>query len=375
MVHPRFTLGALSPQRLRRAILKGIDPLARLLRNQGLTDPLPDPDAALERVVAVQTQYAQSLEIALAARSRKGLKGWEARALAPEGHAHKSLGLRHTLHTHGPEGWRLVHGAVGAAMHARHHRRMAEIEGFDGLEIERRVLEILAEGPLNRAELHARIPGLEGLPGAGWGRDIAGATYLGGLKVVGRGATQRFALASPLPSRGEGPGVTGPDASGLEPLLRAYLRGYGPARVRDFAYWTGFPQRDVRPAFEVLAGRIEEAEGGFVLREESAATAVPRGAILLAKFDPLTLGHADKSRWLAADDHGRVFRKAAQVEAVVLLRGRAAATWRVARTRTRARVTVEPFRDLKDSEKRSIERAAARLGRSIGWGEVVLAYE
>ena len=101
---------------------------------------------------------------------------------------------------------------------------------------------------------------------------------------------------------------------------------------------------------------------------------MPRGAILLAKFDPLTLGHADKSRWLADEDRGRVFRKAAQVEAVALLRGRAAATWRVARTTNRARVTVEPFRDLKDSEKGSIERAAARLGRLIGWGEIVLEF-
>ena len=225
----------------------------------------------------MQTQYAQSLEIALAARSRKALKGWEAGALAPEGHAHKSLGLRHTLHTHGPEGWRLVHGAVGAAMHARHHRRMREFPLYDGFEIERRILELLAEGPLSRAELYAQIPGLAELPGAGWGRDIAGATYLGGLKVVGRGATQRFALASLRPSGGEGPGVRGPGFTGLESLLRAYLRGYGPATVRDFAYWTGFPQRDVRPAFEVLAGEIELAEGGFVLRGESAVARVPRG--------------------------------------------------------------------------------------------------
>ena len=351
-----------------------IDPLALLLRNQGLTDPLPDPDAALERVVAVQTQYAQSLEIALAARSRKGLKGWEAGALAPEGHAHKSLGLRHTLHTHGPEGWALVHDAVGAAMHARHHRRMAEIQGFDGLEIERRVLELLADGPLSRAELHARIPGLAELPGAGWGRDVAGAAYLGGLKVVGRGAMQRFARSDArVPSReGERPPL--PEESGMPALLRAYLQAYGPATLRDFAYWTGFPQRDVRPAFEALSEEIELVEGGFVRKGSREGIPAPRGAILLAKFDPLTLGHADKSRWLSDEDRGRVFRKAAQVEAVVLLRGRAAATWRLARTRTRARVTVEPFRPLNDSEKRSIERMAARLERSIGWGEVVVDY-
>ena len=99
-----------------------MDPLALLLRNQGLSEPLPDPDAALERVVAVQTQYAQSLEIALAARAKGRLKGWEARALGEAGHLHKSWGLRRTLHAHGPAGWALVHGALGLGWHERYHR-------------------------------------------------------------------------------------------------------------------------------------------------------------------------------------------------------------------------------------------------------------
>ena len=356
--------------------------LALLLRNQGLSEPLPDPDAALERVVAVQTQYAQSLEIALAARSKKRLKGWEAKALAEDGHLHKSWGLRHTLHAHGPQGWSLVHGAVGEIMHARHHRRMREHPEFDGHAIEARILELLAEGPKSRPELHALIPGLADLPGAGWGRDVAGAAYRGALKVVGRGADQRFALAQgPLLSlrreagrgcdsgRPETAGVGGGE-SGLTALLRAYLRAYGPATVKDFAYWTYLPQREVAPAFAAIRDELLEIGGGFAL--EAGAAPAPPAAILLAKFDPLVLGHADKTRWLAPEDYKRVFRIAAQVEAVVLLRGRAAATWRIARKPGRATVAVEPFRALRPPERRAIERAAAKMGASIGWGEMEL---
>ena len=344
------------------------DPLALLLKNQGLTEPLPDPDAALERVVAVQTQYAQSLEIALAARSKKRLKGWEMRGLAPEGHLHKSWGLRHTLHTHGPQGWALVHGAVGEIMNARHHRRMREFPEFDAHAIEARILEILAEGPRTRPEIHARIPGLENLHGVGWGRDVAGLAFQGRLKVVGRGAEQRFALANPpLSSGGEGPGVRG-----LESLLHAYLRAYGPATVKDFSHWTNLPQRDVSPVFAAIRDRLLEIDGGFALDMNEAPA--PPAAILLAKFDPLVLGHADKTRWLAPEHYKRVFRIAAQVEAVVLLRGRAAATWRLARKANRATVTIEPFRALRPPERRAIERAAAKLGASIGWGEVEIEY-
>ena len=352
------------------------DPLALLLKNQGLTEPLPDPDAALERVVAVQTQYAQSLEIALAARSKKRLKGWEARGLAPDGHLHKSWGLRHTLHTHGPQGWALVHGAVGEIMHARHHRRMREFPEFDAREIETRILEILAEGPRTRPEIHARIPGLENLHGVGWGRDVAGLAFQGKLKVVGRGAEQRFArVDSPLPSEDPGTFPLGGRQGGglgMQSLLRAYLRAYGPATVKDFAHWTNLPQRDVAPVFAALRERLLEMDGGFAL--EAGEAPAPPAAILLAKFDPLVLGHADKTRWLAPEHYKRVFRIAAQVEAVVLLRGRAAATWRLARQPNRATVTVEPFRALRPPETRAIERAAGKLGASIGWGEVAVEY-
>ena len=290
------------------------------------------------------------------------MRGWEATALAEAGHLHKSWGLRRTLHAHGPEGWALVHGALGGRWHARYHERMPQWQpGRDYRHIEARILECLTEGPKTRAELHALIPEVAGLAMAGWGVDVMGAAFHGSLRVVGRGADQRFARATP------------PEGQGLAALLRAYLRGYGPATARDFAYWVGLPLREVAPVFAALRDELEEVQGGFLLTGGWGDSPAPPRALLLAKFDPLTLGHADKSRWLAPADHPRVFRKAAQVEAVALLRGRAAATWRVARKAARATVTVEPFRALRPPERAAIERAAARLGASIGWGVVEVA--
>lgn len=315
--------------------------------------------------MAVQTQYAQSLEIALAARSRRRVRGWESGALAEEGHLHKSWGLRRTLHAHGPEGWALVHGALGARWHERYHRRMPEWQpGRDFHRIEARILECLETGPKTRQELHTLIPEVAGLPMAGWGIDVMGAAFRGALRVVGRGADQRFARAR-----------TPEGSHGLDALLRAYLHGYGPATPRDFAYWVGLPLRDVASVFAAVRPELRESQGGFVLSEAKVDAPRPPSALLLAKFDPLTMGHADKSRWLRPEDHPRVFRKAAQVEAVVLLRGRAAATWRLARVGRRIRVSVEPFRPLRPTERSSIERRAARLGTSIGWGEIEFEFK
>jgi len=232
--------------------------------------------------------------------------------------------------------------------------------GRDYRYIEDRILKCLQSGPKTRAELHASIPELSGLAMAGWGVDVMGAAFRGSLRVIGRGAEQRFAAAqAPIPPE-----------DGMVALLRAYLRGYGPATEGDFAYWVGLPRRDVRPAFESLRPELKEKDGTFVPIEMDHEAPSPPRALLLAKFDPLTMGHMDKSRWLDPKDHGRVFRKAAQVEAVVLLKGLAAATWRVTRKASRAIVMVEPFRSLRPPERTAIERAAFRLGSSIGWGEV-----
>jgi len=317
-------------------------------------------------VVTVQTQYAMSLEVALAIRSRRKVKGWERKALAEDGHLHKSWGLRRTLHTHGPWGWSVVHGALGARWHERFHRKMPEAyPQYDFRRIEDRILECLANGPKSRPELHALVPEIVGMPYAGWGLDVMGAAFRGHLRVIGRGAEQRFALAElPMPSE-----------EGLAGLLRAYLQGYGPATKKDFSYWVGLPLRDIAEAFTALAPELVETPAGYLLSSMPEEAPRPPRALLLAKFDPLTMGHADKSRWLDPRDQTRVFRKAAQVEAVVLLKGRAAATWRVARAANSAVVSVEPFRALRPPDLAAIERAAGKLGASIGWGEVKLTID
>ena len=49
---------------------------------------------------------------------------------------------------------------------------------------------------------------------------------------------------------------------------------------------------------------------------------------MLGRFDPLLLAHRDKS-WVVPDEYyDRVWRPAGHIEAVVLVHGRAVATWR-----------------------------------------------
>ena len=131
----------------------------------------------------------------------------------------------------------------------------------------------------------------------------------------------------------------------LEELLVRYLRTFAPATLSDFAHWTGLPAATVRET-AAGAGRLlvhVAVEGHssplLVLAEDTdvlqkSLPDVP-AVTLLPKFDAMLLAWKDPSRVLDGGDHAAVFRPAGQIEAVVLLRGKAAATWRVTRTRGR----------------------------------------
>jgi len=83
---------------------------------------------------------------------------------------------------------------------------------------------------------------------------------------------------------------------------------------------------------------------------------------LLPKFDALLLAWKDPSRVLDGGDHGAVFHPAGQIEAVVLLRGHAAAIWRAKQAPSSMHVTVTPVRQVGGGARRQVEAAFECLG-------------
>src|SRR5687768_1500226 len=84
---------------------------AHILARQGLAEPYASPLEALHAVFGIQVQYAMSLPVALALRT-KGLKpNWHRK----EEHRDvlKSWTLRHTLHAHTAPDHALIRGAFG----------------------------------------------------------------------------------------------------------------------------------------------------------------------------------------------------------------------------------------------------------------------
>ncbi|MGI6208792.1 MAG: winged helix DNA-binding domain-containing protein [Anaerolineae bacterium] len=141
----------------------------------------------------------------------------------------------------------------------------------------------------------------------------------------------------------------------LAELARRYLRGYGPASVRDFASWSGLPLSDARRAWAALQedGRASYRQARIpssaapLWMEATDAEEADRGpgslqVRLLAAFDPYLLGYADREEVVRQGDQSQVYH-GGQVVPVVLADGLAVGTWRYERRGKRLEVTVRLF--------------------------------
>lgn len=160
-------------------------------------------------------------------------------------------------------------------------------------------------------------------------------------------------------------------------LLRRYLRAYGPATPRDFAYWSGLSMGEVRPVWESLREEMAElaVEGaagkgcamlaGDVKHVRKARLREP-AVRLLPNFDVYLLGHADKSWLMDLRHYKRVFRSAGWISPVVLVDGRVAGVWSSETRGKRLRVRVEPFEKLSAKARTQINEEAEALGGFLG---------
>lgn len=198
---------------------------------------------------------------------------------------------------------------------------------------------------------------------------------LRGVAVYGptEGREQRVVpAAGRLPSGSDLAGRFNGDAvAATAELLRRYLRSHGPAGLRDFAWWTKLPQRQINAAFSEVRHDVEPAAPSFstVLREEAfvrpglmdevtEARKEAHGTFLLPAFDEIVLGYRDRLAVMADDHHRQVapgnngaFRK------TVVRGGRFIATWSAPANSSGRRLDLSPFRPLSAAGVRDVERA------------------
>lgn len=180
----------------------------------------------------------------------------------------------------------------------------------------------LIDRPLSRAELKERTATT--LPEVPFWHVVRVAMESG--HAVYCGAEQ---LITPVDLSGLDEAFNGDKVAATADLMVRYFRTHGPARLRDFAWWTKLPQSLIRPAAENLPPDIvrcgeESQELASAEVVEMAEARNKQSVLLLGAFDEYILGYQDRLFAMTKEVHETlvpgnrgVFRRAIVVDGQV----------------------------------------------------------
>lgn len=319
---------------------------ARILYGHHLTAPA-EQEAVCKDLCGVQAQLLPAALHALSIRTEGPVE--------PEKLV-KSWTIRGTVHVFAPSDLPLfLH--EGRTHYLRPVDRMEEDE-YITLErkryFARLILDSLARGLCRREELKAACFAAGMTEGESrsvfdpWGGTLRYLAETGRIthKV---GEDRAFQLCPPFTLMAEEP-------ARLE-LARRYFTHYGPATVKDAAYFFGKPQREVRAWMEQLPLEHTTVDGKDCFWLEGGETDWPEvpDCLFLANFDQLMLGYEKRESIFLPGEYLRsIFTLSGMVMAPILLRGRVAGRWK----QKDGRLTLAPFGAWRAADKKLILRAA-----------------
>ncbi len=142
-------------------------------------------------------------------------------------------------------------------------------------------------------------------------------------------------------------------------LARRYFCHYGPATIKDAAYFFGATQAQVKDWLSELPVSSAVCEGRtyFMLDEGPVSGSIP-DCLFLAGFDPLMLGYQKTESLYLPPEHLRgIFSLAGIVMPALFLRGRVAGRWK----RTGKKLAITAFAPLSREDKERIAGSAEAL--------------
>lgn len=233
------------------------------------------------------------------------------------------------------------------------------LAGLDPADVIAAGRALLAERPLSPAELGAAMT-------ARWpDRDpvaLANAvrTHVPLVQVPPRGLWGRSAAARHVPAEDWLGGPLDP-APSIDRLVLRYLAAFGPATVADAQAWSGLTRlgevvERLRPGLRVF--RDERGAELFDVSEARRPDPDTEAPVrLVAPYDNLVLGHANRDRIITDELRKRLWPVNGVLPGMLLLDGFVAGTWRLDGERLR----VDPIRPLTAAQESELERESQSL--------------
>ena len=306
---------------------------------------------AVEQVGGLQTQYAPSGYVGLWTRVAGFRRDDLTRALEDRSLIQASL-MRTTIHiVSRREYWLFANGI--------RRSRQEWVQRIRALPPDRRLRSnadrlrrSLADGPKTVKELGEWAKGFVGTLGL-W-VDLVRVPPSGTWE---RRRADRLALAEDW----VGPNDS-TEAEGIEHLVRAYLRAFGPAAWKDVASWAGLNVADVKRAAAGLELTTYRDERRGELFDLAAAKLPDEDAEAPVRFlphwDANLLVHGRRSGVLPEEHRPRVFSTRNPFSVgVYLVDGRAVGAWSL----VDSRIVLDPFEPISKANQRAVERERLAL--------------
>lgn len=344
------------------------------LRRSGLVEPFAAVETAVSTLAGIQAQILPAAAISLWNRTTGLTHARFEEMLFQDRSIVKLWGQRGTLHLYTSKEWPLFYGMMSEQLTWGEKQ---VIKSGTSLESYRATLvklaEVLRQHPtLGRSDLRQSDFNLDEDHFSSWGGIFRDLVYRGYACHAQRvGSEGKFAHRDNwLPNLKWTPPPF--DAANIEITWR-HLHAYGPATIQDIAYWRGTAQRNVRKWLATLGEAVTEVEvEGQPMRalvhdldalQETPPSAEEWPVHLLYRFEPILLGHKDKSWIIDMDFYKRIWRPAGHIEGIVLDHGRVVANWRYDRQGNGLVVTIKPFTTLRAAAKTAVSHRAQALAR------------
>ncbi len=342
------------------------DLLLRRLSAQHLLSPAANPAGDL---CGLQSQFLRNAVHALRLRAGEirldGLvKTWTLRGtvhLIPEGDLPLYLpfcGRAEDVCQSGWYRWQAGRGHVNPPEREQHFARMTVAAIADGIDTREALRAHLRQCGMTETE--------EGRLFDPWGGLIAELAGIGVLAFrvdmqdgIHPDETKRYRLLAPFEPL--------PAEAARRELLRRYFTHYGPATLRDAAYFFHWTQSEVKALLPLLPVETAEYAGRthFFIPGPDPARSMPP-LMLLAGFDPLMMGYRKEDNPFLPPEHLRgIFNLAGIVNPAILLHGRVVGKWK----EKDGKVALTAFEALAPADRKLVEQEAERLfqPRKIKW--------
>lgn len=311
--------------------------------NNGLVDPFDNVYNCVYSLVGIQAQYFNCARISIRNRVDYGITDFS----FPEKSVIRFWGQRNTLHLFAAEDYNLI-----TDLFVNENNWVKKYAQDLNLNCDRLLDEISLllqeEKMLSAYEIKKHFEDREFIKLFDWSGAFILSSYNKILYSLVSEKNEKKYVKNDIP-------YSVPD---INTLFERYYKYYGPASIDDFFHWTGLRRNGELSAKMDLFLKekrylIYKGRKLFFSDEQSDKINIDY-PVVLGKFDPLLVAYKDKS-WICDETKKKyIWKKAGQIDGVIISEAGVIATWKVRSDRLSKDVDIFNF-DLSYIDKSKIE--------------------